>query len=82
MRERIVNNKLKPRDEDMTKISKALQSIASETEQAAREIYYAMSFLPVGHPARANLNLALDSLGVFNPEQVGLSRQVLKPKDE
>jgi hypothetical protein len=54
-----------------------LNQIIKETEQAAREIYYAMTYLEDAHPARANLEIALLRLGVTSPKQVGLSLRVL-----
>ena len=59
---------------------KKLEEQARELEQVAREIYYAQSFLPLGHPARANLKAALRILGVVNPHDVGLSISVLDPR--
>lgn len=59
------------------KLITELKTASEVVEQIAKEIYYAMSFLPIGHPSRANLNLALDEMGITNPEQVGLSRAVL-----
>jgi hypothetical protein len=54
-----------------------LEIIKQEVEQAGREIFYAISFLPVNHPSRANLESALKYIGVLNPKQVGLSDSVL-----
>jgi len=54
-----------------------LRKAIEETEDAGREIYYAMTFLEQTNPARANLNLALKYLGITKPEDVGLSNTVL-----
>ena len=58
-------------------ITQRLEATIQDVEQVAREIYYAMSFLEYSHPARANLNQALQLIGVRTPEDVGLSNQVL-----
>lgn len=55
-----------------------LSDVINQLEQAAREIYYAATFLESGHPARANLKLALEALGVTKPSDVGLSDSVLR----
>jgi hypothetical protein len=57
-----------------------LEMAKSNSEQVAREIYYAMSFLDYTHPARANLKVALSYLGAETPDIVGLSNSVLKVK--
>ena len=54
-----------------------LKQILTDVEDAGRNIYYAMSFLRRGHPAAANLELALDFLGIRSPKDVGLSDRVL-----
>ena len=55
-----------------------LQQVIWDTEQSAREIYYAMRFIPENSPAIANLNRALELLGISNPKQIGLSKSVLE----
>jgi hypothetical protein len=59
----------------------AMRNCLRDLDQVAREIYYALSFLPESHAARANLQLALRNLGVTGPEDVGLSRSVLKRRE-
>lgn len=54
-----------------------LQTATDEIKQAAREIYYSLTYLELDHPARANLTLALGCLGVSRPKDVGLSE--IKP---
>jgi len=56
---------------------KVINELHNNLEQAAREIYYAMTFLNPSNPARANLNLALKCLQVSGPEDVGLSKSIL-----
>jgi hypothetical protein len=55
----------------------ALENALEEAKQAGREIYYAMTFLPPRHSARANLEAALSCLGIRKPGDVGLSESVL-----
>jgi hypothetical protein len=54
-----------------------IEKLKESNEQAAREIYYAMTFLQKNHPALANLKLALSYLEVRHPKEVGLSDRVL-----
>lgn len=58
-------------------ILKKLAEIKNDSEQVAREIYYAISQLPVNHPAEANLKQALMLLGANKPEDVNLSSNAL-----
>jgi len=58
-----------------------LYKIVDDIEQVAREIYYAMTYLPDSSPARANLNQALILLGIKNPKQIGLSDSVLTRRE-
>lgn len=55
-----------------------LESVVEDCRQAAREIYYAISYTSEDNPARANLFAALKLLGVNSPSDVGLSNSVLK----
>lgn len=57
-----------------------LNKIENNIENAGRNIYYAMSFLENNSPARANLEIALDELGIKSPREVGLSNSVLEKK--
>lgn len=52
-----------------------LKSVINDCEDCGRQIYYAISLLPLGHPAEENLKLALKYLGIHKPEEVGLSSQ-------
>lgn len=54
-------------------ISRRCKAILEDVENCARNIYYAMSYLPNDSKARANLQVALDMLGVKSPQDVGLS---------
>lgn len=60
----------------LTVVSKLNQAI-EDLEQTGREIYYAISFLELDNPARANLIQALRLLGIHKPADVGLSDSVL-----
>lgn len=55
-----------------------LNQVIVQTQDAGREIYYAISFLEPDNPARTNLELALKHLGVRSPTEVGLSDSVLR----
>ena len=55
-----------------------LKQATADVEDAARNIYYALSFLGPNHRARSNLELALTLLGIKEPEDVGLSDSVLR----
>jgi hypothetical protein len=57
-----------------------LDEIGEDCKQAAREIFYAMSFIELNNPARANLQQALKHLGVHEPKDVGLSNSVLRKR--
>lgn len=59
------------------KLIELIQTANREIEQVAREIYYAMSYLPHNHPARVNLNQALKILGISSPRDVELSYSIL-----
>lgn len=63
------------------KISTQLNCIGSNLEQIARFIYYAKQTLPKNHSAHANLDLALEMLGIHHPREVGLSERVLRNDD-
>ena len=63
-------------------IGRRLDMLKWDVEQAAREIYYAMSFMRPSHPSRANLQSALRVLGVSGPHDVGLNNSVLKDRSE
>lgn len=65
----------------MKNLSDILIAVGNQIEQGARNIYYGMSFLPEDHPARANLKLALEELGINRPKDVGLSDSVLKGRN-
>ena len=54
-----------------------LRKAIEETENAGREIYYAMSFIDSNSPAIANLKQALKNLGISTPRDIGLSNSVL-----
>lgn len=58
-------------------IEELLNKILNETQGAAKEIYYAISLLPINHPAEANLVNALTHLGITHPKEVGLSSVAL-----
>lgn len=55
-------------------------SYVEDVEQAAREMFYALSQLEDSHPATANIKMALRILKLENPEHLGLSRSVLKKR--
>lgn len=57
----------------ITELIKAME----DTEQVAREIYYALSLMGKNSPGAANLFVALKLIGAENPESVGLSKNVL-----
>lgn len=57
-----------------------LKEILADSEQVAREIYYAMSQIPDNNTGMANLKIALRLLGVNEPKDVGLSNSVLVKK--
>lgn len=63
-------------------INSELRAITYRIDAAIRNIYYAMSFLQDNHPAMANLKLSLEELGNVSPEQVGLSKNVLRKRNE
>lgn len=67
-------------DLNISKINQQMQHISEKLNQVAREIYYAKSLIDSNHPAQANLNLALQCLGISSPKEVGLSNSVLEKK--
>lgn len=64
----------------ITDILNKAQEVQDGLTDIARDIYYAKSLLPKGHPAEANLDDALGRLGVKSPREVGLSNSVLEKR--
>lgn len=62
-------------------LHQTLNQVIVQTQDAGREIYYAISLLESNNPARANLILALEHLGIRGPAEVGLSDSVLRGKN-
>ncbi len=60
-------------ENNLSNINVKLTSVMNDIEQAAREIYYAMTFIPYNSSARVHLKLTLKYLGVERPADVGLS---------